>query len=385
MQLTKARQQNLRTAEKGSTRSLTRQSDFSVFVVTLILVLFGIIMVFSASYYTASTKLDEPFYYFIKQIIGAGLGLVAMIFLMKMDYHLLGKMNKFLLAISLLMLLVVFVPGVGKNLNGSSRWIDLKVISIQPAEVAKFALVIFMSWYLYQNKQKMHSFFRGVLPMLCVIGVFCVAILAQPNFSMVVCIAFITLVMLYAGGAKGWHLVGLILLAIVAAIILVKIEPYRMKRFTIFTDPWQDPQGDGYQLIQSFYAITSGGLFGKGLGMGQQKLLFLPYSESDFIFSIIAEELGLLGCVVIMGLYLYLIYRGIRIALTCKDSFGSLLATGITALIGVQVMINVAVVTGSIPPTGQPLPFISAGSSSLIMFMAVIGVLLNISKNCQKT
>jgi len=366
-----------------------REMDFSVLVVTLMLVLTGIVVVFSASSYMATIKIGDPYFYFKKQILGAVIGSVAILFLSRFDYH---KYQRFTVVkwgavvIPVLMLLAVrFVPALSVSLNGSSRWLNLGFITIQPSEIAKFALVVYMSIYMAEKRHDMMDFTKGVVPMLAVVGGVCLLILLQPNFSMVMCIAIITLIMLYVGGARKLHLGVMCSIGVVAVIALIIVEPYRMERLMAFLDPFADPSDTGYQLIQSFYALASGGLFGRGLGMSQQKLLFLPYGESDFVFSVYAEEFGFFGVLLLLSMYLFLIYRGVRISATCKDKFGSLLAAGVTALIGVQVIINVAVVTGSMPPTGQTLPFISAGSSSLIMFMAATGVLMNISKNCVKT
>ena len=363
-----------------------REMDFSVLVVTLMLVLTGIVVVFSASSYMATIKIGDPYYYFKKQIIGAVGGAVCMWFLSRFDYHLYPKLKWIILGVPVVMLLLVrFVPALAVTLNGSSRWLNLGFITIQPSEVTKFSVVVYLAVFLSDKRNDITKWKNGLIPLFLVVGAVCGLILAQPNFSMVMCIAIITFVMLFVGGANKWHLIGMCLLGVVAVGALIVLEPYRMERFTAFLDPWSDPSDSGYQLIQSFYALASGGFFGKGLGMSQQKLLFLPYGESDFIFSVFAEEFGFFGVLVLLSVYLFLIYRGVRIAMTCRDKLGSLMATGVTALIAVQVAINVAVVTGSIPPTGQTLPFISAGSSSLLMFMASIGVLMNVSKNCVKT
>lgn len=360
--------------------------DFSIMLIVLVLTLLGVVMVYSASYYSADVKMDDPSYYFVKQLIGAGLGLAAMLFLMNFNYKRLEKMQYIIIGVTVLLLLMVFTP-LGIKLNGSSRWVNLGFTTLQPAEVCKFAVIIFMSSYMSRNRNRISKFFAkgGVAPMLAVVGVMCGLIILQPNFSMVLCIGMVAFIMLYAGGVRMSYLLIMMVLGIAAAIALLFAEPYRIQRLMAFRDPWADSASTGYQLVQSFYAIAGGGLFGKGLGMSQQKMMFLPYGESDFIFSIIAEELGFIGVAVILLLYVVLIWRGIRVALTCPDRFGSLVAVGITAVIGVQTLINIGVVSGSIPPTGQPLPFISAGTSSLLIFMASVGVLLNISRYCTKS
>ena len=360
--------------------------DFSILVLTLIPVLFGCVMVYSASYYTASIKYGNGAYYFTKQLLGAGLGVVAIWFFANFDFRNLERLRYVILAMTVILLGAVFLPSpIGVSLNGSSRWINIGVTTLQPAEIAKFASVIYLSYYFSRYRDRLHKFWRGTMPGLLVVGVLCVLILLQPNFSMIMCIAIITGVMMFAAGVPMKHMVMIVLVGVAAAVVAILIEPYRIKRVFTFLDPWSDTSGDSYQLIQSFYAFGSGGLFGKGLGRSQQKLLYLPYSESDFIFAIIAEELGFVGVVALLLVYGALIWRGVRVALTCPNRFGSLLATGITAMIAIQVLINLAVVTGSIPPTGQTLPFISAGTSSLLIFMSAMGVLLNISRYTVKT
>lgn len=375
---------NAVASKKQRTIQSVGSIDFTILIITVILVLLGIIMVYSSSYYTAEAKLDNPQYYFYKQILGAILGFIAMIALMNFNYKKLEKLQPFILAATLIMLLLVFTP-IGVSANGSKRWINLGFTTLQPAEIAKFALIIFMSSYFSRKRNEIGSFFKGVLPMLGVVGMYCVLIMLQPNFSMVLCIGFVTIVMMFAGGVKMRHMLTMGVLGVGGAVALVFAEPYRVKRLMAFMDPFADASSSGYQLVQSYYAIAGGGLFGKGLGMSQQKLLFLPYGESDFIFSIIAEELGFIGVLAIICMYVVLLWRGIRIALTCPDRFGSLLATGVTSVIAIQTLINIGVVSGSIPPTGQPLPFISAGTSSLLIFMASVGVLLNVSRYCTKS
>lgn len=375
-----------KTKDKTKTKAKERVGsvDFSILIITSILVLLGIVMVYSSSYYSAEIKQGNPNYYFNKQLLGAIMGFVAMIMLMNFNYKKLEKLQSIVLIATVVMLLLVFTP-LGVEANGSKRWINVGFTTFQPAEVAKFALIIFMSSYFSRKRNELGSFFKGVMPMLGVVGIICALILLQPNFSMVLCIGIVTIIMMFAGGVKMRHLLLMGAIGIGGAVFLLFQEPYRIQRLTAYMDPWASQGTSGYQLIQSFYAIGGGGFFGKGLGMSQQKLLFLPYGESDFIFSIIAEELGFIGVIAILCLYVALVWRGIRIALTCPDRFGSLLAAGVTAVIAVQTLINVGVVSGSIPPTGQPLPFISAGTSSLLIFMASIGVLLNVSRYCTKS
>ncbi|MGI6705318.1 MAG: stage V sporulation protein E [Clostridia bacterium] len=360
---------------------IKKPCDYPILFTTILLVAIGIIMVFSASfYYAQQPPYNDSYYFFKKQVLGAVIGFIGMIFFTHFPYWKLEKYAKWLVFASLVMLVAVLIPGVGQTLNGASRWINIGGFSIQPAEIAKFALIVFMASSMTKRRNVMKSLIKGVVPYLLIMMVYFGLIIAQPNLSTAGCIAILAMIMIYVGGAKLWHLGILVGGGAAAAWALILSEGYRFKRLMAFQNPWAAPRDEGYQLIQSLYALGSGGLFGMGLGNSRQKFLFLPYRESDFIFAIIGEELGFIGACTIMVLFLVLIWRGLRVAITSPDLFGSLLATGIVSIIGIQVIINIAVVTGSMPPTGLPLPFISAGSSSLIIFMASIGVLLNISK-----
>lgn len=353
--------------------------DFSIFITVMILTLFGCVMVYSASYYRATIKLGEPAYYFIKQVEGVALGLAAMLFMANFNFQRIEKVKIPLVIVTIALLLAVFTP-IGIERNGARRWINLGITSMQPSELCKITVVVLLSSYFARNREKISTWTGGIIPAFLISAAMCIPIILQPNLSMVLCIMIITFIMLFACGASKTHLLILCLAGLAAVAVLIIIEPYRLKRLFVFMDPWSDTQGDSWQLIQSYYAIGSGGLFGKGLGMSQQKLLFLPMEESDFIFSIIAEELGLVGVFCVIAAYVFLIWRGMRVALTCPNAFGSNLAMGVTTMIAVQVAINIGVVTGSIPPTGQTLPFISAGTSSLMLFMGSIGILLNVSR-----
>ena len=353
--------------------------NLPLFVAVILLAIFGVVMVYSASNYNAEILQGNKYFYMTKQIIGVVLGLGAMIFCFFLDYHKFQKWRNIILAISIVLLILVFVPGLSSSSNGATRWIRLLGFTIQPSEIAKFGFVIFVSGYLAKNFDIVKNFW-GLVPVLLVGGVICFLIMLEPNMSITMCVGITMIVLLFVGGMsfKNFAFLSLPLGAVVPALIIA--EPYRMKRLMAFINPWENPKGEGYQLLQSLYSIGDGGLFGVGLFNSRQKYMFLPFSESDFIFSIICEELGLLGATITMLLYLIVIISGIKIARHAKDRFGCLLASGITTVIASQVLINIAVVTGSIPPTGVPLPFISAGSTSLVVFMSAIGILLNISR-----
>lgn len=358
--------------------------DYAILLTVTLLCAFGLVMVFSASYYyaqnTASTNYDG-YYYIRKQAVYLALGYPTMILLSFFDYKRLEGFKVIGMLISLVLLVAVLI--FGHELNGAKRWLVIAEQSIQPSEVAKFGMMLYMCAFMSKKHAVMKSFKYGMLPMLLVIGVVCGLVMLQPNMSMAVIMGMLGYALLFVGGCDGKQMILLLIAAIGTFVLLAVIEPYRMARLTSFTDPWKDPLGTGYQLIQSFYAIGSGGLFGRGLNNSRQKLLFLTYGESDFIFAVVCEELGFFGALAILLAYGFIIYRGIRVALRCRDRFGSLLAAGITVVFAIQIFVNIGVVTGAFPTTGQALPFISAGGSSMVIFLAAMGVLLNISRSTE--
>ena len=349
----------------------------SVFVLVLFLVAFGCLMVYSASFYSASVRFDNEYFFLFKQLLGVVLGIFAMIFFTFFDYHLLKKFRYIILAVSVVLLILVFVPGFGVQSYGANRWVNILGISLQPSEITKFALILFLASYLSENHEKIKTF-KGLLPALIVAGVLCVLVIIEPSMSVTMCLAFLTFFMLIIGGINKKHTLLFTGLAGLCVPLLIISEPYRMKRLFAFLDPWVSPQGEGFQLIQSLYSLGNGGLFGVGIFESRQKYLFLPFAESDFIFSIIGEEFGLVGSLALIAVFGVLVYFLIKIGLNAKDRFGCLLSCGVGILIAVQTLLNVAVVTGSIPPTGLPLPFISSGGTSVAVFMAGVGVALNV-------
>ena len=348
------------------------------------LVLFGIIMVYSASSYNAEVNYGNEYYYMYKQIIGAILGFSAMFVLSVIDYHILIKFRYIILGISYVLLVLVFIPGIGVENYGAKRWINLPFFTIQASEIAKFGFIVFAAAYMAKNYKKMNTFL-GILPVLAVGASMCVLIILEPNMSITMCVIMLMFAMLFVGGARIKHFVLMAVPVVLLVPVLIVLEPYRLDRLMAFLNPWESPLEEGYQLIQSFYALGSGGLFGVGLFNSRQKYLFLPFSESDFIFSVIGEELGYFGCAAVIAVYVVIIWRAVRIAKNSNDRFGCYLSAGIAALIAVQTLINIAVVSGSIPPTGLPLPFVSAGSSSLIVFCASVGVLLSVERFSHKS
>ncbi len=353
--------------------------SLKIFIIVLILSIFGCLMVYSASSYSALNNYNNEYHFLIKQIIGVVLGIVALICTYKIDYHIYMKYKWVACALSFIFLILVFIPGIGVSNYGANRWIGLPGFTIQGSEIAKFGFIIFCACVLCGKNFDAHKF-KSYLPILIVGLAMCVLIMLEPNMSITMCVGIVMLIMLFVGGMKSKHLTALAVPALAVVPFLIILEPYRLKRLFAFIDPWASPQGEGFQLIQSLYSLGSGGWFGVGLFNSRQKFQFLPFSESDFIFSIIGEEFGFLGALILIAVFVILIALIIKVAIRAKDRFGCLLSVGVASVLGVQVLINLAVVTGSIPPTGVPLPLISAGSSSLIVFFASIGIVLNICK-----
>ena len=346
----------------------------------MLLAAFGLVAVYSASRYVAETQYGDEWYFVKKQLIGFLLGIVVMLFCGKFDYRKLkGKRIRWIaLLLPMLLLALVFVPGLGKTSYGATRWIGVGGVTIQPSELAKYGFVVFASAYMSENMGKMRTF-KGVLPVLLAGGAICVLIIIEPNMSVTMCVGLLMLAMLFLGGMKIKHFLVIFIPALLAVPVLIIAEPYRLSRLSAFLDPWESPKGEGYQLIQSLYALGNGGWFGTGLFNSRQKYRFLPFAESDFILSIIGEELGFVGILALFAVSAFLIFRGIKAAREADDFFSFLMAAGITLVYGIQTVINALVVSGSIPPTGLPLPLISSGNTSLIITMASMGVLYSIS------
>lgn len=341
----------------------------------------GIIMVFSASAYSALLYNNDMFYYLKKQLTWALLGLGAMAVAMHIPYFRLRKYAGFFLIIAFGLLILV-LTGAGITHKGSSRWLGIGSLSFQPSELTKLVMVIYMAHSLSQHQDKMKSFTKGVLPHLGILAAVCLLILAQPDLGTAVAIAGTSYLMMLIAGAR-WSHMGLLAIAGIALVAAaIAAAPYRMERFTAFLNPWLDPTGSGFQTIQSLLALGSGGPFGLGLGRGRQKLLFVPERHTDFIYAILGEELGFLGASLVIVLFFLFLWRGLRVAVTARDTYGSLLAAGITCMIALQAVINIGVVTGSLPVTGITLPFISYGGSSLVFTLAGVGILLNVSRYC---
>ncbi|MBO5395134.1 MAG: putative lipid II flippase FtsW [Clostridia bacterium] len=355
-----------------------------IFTLVVLLASFGCLMVYSASFYSAQHHYGNSEFFLYKQLLGVAMGVAGMIFFAYFDYHKLAKLKWWIVGASMVLLLLVFIPGLGMESYGAKRWVSILGFSIQPSEIAKFALVIFTAAYMSQNHDKVKTL-KGLLPILGVGGTMCLLIMMEPSMSVTMCILFVTLFMLIIGGISKKHTLMFSVPAAAAVPLLIVLEPYRLKRLLAFIDPWASPQGEGFQLIQSLYSLGDGGWFGVGLFNSRQKFLFLPFAESDFILSIMGEEIGFIGVTLFLALVMFLCVRLVKIGLNAKDRFGSMLACGVAFVIAVQTLLNVAVVTGSIPPTGLPLPFISAGSTSLLVFMSAIGVVLSVDRQSRKS
>jgi cell division protein FtsW len=361
--------------------SLYPAYDRLLLLSTLVLVVFGALMIYSSTSVITpalAKKGATEFYYFKRHIFTIFVGLCFMFLAYTVKPASLKKIAIPLLLFSFVLLLLVFLPGIGVQVNGARRWIRLWPSTFQPSEFVKLSMVIFFARYLSSQAFRPESFISFVKP-LAVMAVFQAVMLIQPDFGAAMSLAFLTITMLFLSGTRLRYLISLSIFALPILFVLIK-EPYRLRRVTSFLDPWKDPQGSGFQLVQSFIAFGSGGMSGVGLGSSIQKLSYLPESHTDFIFSIIGEEFGFIGVSVIIALFVVIFFRGFSIANRTQDKFTYYLAVGLSLMISVQALVNFAVATGLVPTKGLPLPFISYGGSSLLMNMAAIGILLKISR-----
>lgn len=366
------------SVKKASREDAERRKLRAMIIVPAVaLSLLGLVMIYSASSYSALLSYGDRFFYVKKQLLGLIPGLLMMYFGYKFPKERLKKLSGWLLAASVILLAAVFIPGLGQTSYGATRWINLGFITFQPSELAKFALALFLA-KRYASKPP-RSAKDLIVPFAAVAAVLAL-IMAEPNMSVTLAIAASVLLITVAAGLDNKFIVVLTIFALAAVPALIIAEPYRVRRLLAFLDPWENPRDEGYQLIQSYYAIGGGGFFGRGLFNSRQKYLFLPFAESDFIFSVVAEELGVPGCLLVIALFIVFIYAGIKTAYLQTDAFRRLAAFGMTAVIAVQALMNIAVVTGSVPPTGLPLPFMSAGGSSLMVFLTAAGVIAGFQK-----
>lgn len=375
----------MKLALKNIATDAKRPVDKGLLITFVTLLLTGLVVLYAASYYNAQdggSSLADVY----SQLLGIAVGAAGMAVMIRIDYRWLAKPQvcAALLLASLVMLVLVAIPGIGRMLNGSRRWLRLGPVSFQPSEMAKYAMILYMARALSRKNSKIERLIVGLAPMFVVPGTMFFLILLQPNLSTAGSILIVAAVMVMMAGARWLHLGAIGAAGVALGTFYALSEDYRRARLFSFTHPFDFLTNEGYQLSQSLLAFGSGGLFGMGLGKGRQKYAFLPYPESDFIFAVVGEDLGLIGCIGVLTLFLAFVFFGMRVAIRCSDRFGSLLAAGITSMIGVQVVLNVAVVIGVMPTTGLPLPFFSAGGTSISIVMCAVAVVMNISMRMEQ-
>ena len=357
-----------------------KHMDYFLFVSVLIISIFGIIMIYSASSIWAEFKYQDAFKYVKQQSLFFVLGIFIMLFCSKIPLSLIKKKANLILGICFLLLVLVLIPGIGSIRNGSRSWFGIGGLGVQPSEFAKLGLIIYTAKYLERNHKAMRDIKKGALPIFLVLGVFFLLIMLEPDFGTAMVIALTLIALIFISGLKISFFVKLGVLGLAGIIALILAAPYRMARIISFLNPWSDPLGSGYQIIQSLYAIGPGGLLGQGFLNSRQKHFYLPEPQTDFIFSIISEEFGFLGVLVVCGFFGFIFYRMLKIALQSNDLFSKYLAFGLAFGILIQAALNLAVVVGLIPVTGVTLPFFSYGGSSLLISMISIGLVLNVSR-----
>ncbi len=359
-----------------------KPADGTLALILALLMMCGLLTLFSATYYKAVDQ-GDALLEVKKQLIGVGLGAFLMLLTSRIPYSFWQKPRVVMLALtgSFALLVLVLIPGIGVYVNGSRRWLNIAGMSFQPSELAKIASVMYLASTLSFRLKQVERLWTGILPLLVIPAAMFLLILQQPNLSTAGSIMIVAILMMLLAGAKWKHLSLMGVAGLAVGFAYAWVEPYRRERLLSFRNPFAQMSDEGYQLSQSLIAIGSGGLFGRGLGQGRQKFSYLPYPESDFIFAIIGEDFGLFGCCVVILLFVAFAVAGMRIALNCQDRYGCLLAAGITAMISVQAFINIGVVVGILPTTGLPLPFFSAGGTSISLLMAAVGILFNISRH----
>ena len=356
--------------------------DISIGIAGIILSVVGLLFIFSASSYSADVQFGDPFHYVKTQAVALVLGVPVMFAVTFVDLEKVKKWAVVIYIICLILLALVFVPVLGVESYGAKRWLNLGFFTIQPSEYAKFGMVILLAKVA---SEKGVDTMPKILLLFLIGGAVAVLLLLEPNMSITTCVVLVTAVMIFIAGGKIKHLVALGMPVLIAGVTLIFAEPYRVRRIFAFLDPWASPLDEGYQLIQSYYALGSGGLFGVGYGNSRQKYLFLPFAESDFILSVIGEEIGLVGVVLVIAVFMFVVVKAWIVAMRAKDRFSCYMTAGISAVLAVQTALNVAVVSGAIPPTGLPLPFVSAGGSSLVAYMVALGLVMNASRQSRQS
>ncbi len=361
--------------------SFRKDNDWLLIIATFLLTGFGLLMVYSSSYVWGLNEVDNPHFFIKRQFMWFVLATVVFFFVMHVPYRFYQKLTPIIILVSLLLLVAVLIPGIGDSSKGAQRWIEVGPIRLQPSELVKIGVIIYLAQVYSQKQAYIDQFIRGVMPPLVVVGFVFGLIMMQPDLGTATSILMVTLLLVFFSGAKWRHLIGLGAVGATLFVVFALAEPYRIERLTAYRDPFADPWDSGLQLIQSYIAIAHGGLFGTGLGQSVQKLLYLPEPHTDFILAVIAEELGIFGVLIVLGLHSFLLFRGVMIGARCKSPFGSLLAFGISFQIAIQVLFNIGAVSGMLPITGIPLPLVSNGGTSLLITFISLAILANISRN----
>ncbi|MCX5711316.1 MAG: putative lipid II flippase FtsW [Candidatus Omnitrophica bacterium] len=359
---------------------MVRNLRINIFSVSIVLICIGIVMIYSASSIYAWEQYKDSMFFLKRHLSFLAIGAALTFVVMSVDYRKFRKYAKPLLIISGILLLLVLIPGLGREVSGARRWFRFKFLSFQPSELANLAVIIYVADFIARKGNVIRQFWRGFAPPACVLGGFCLLILVQPDLGTTLALATVVFLMLYIAGTRGAYLLSILLASVPALYVLIFRVAYRRARILAFLNPWLDPKGTGFQIIQSQIALGSGGIFGVGLGHSKQKLFYLPAAHTDFIFSIIGEELGLIGTIGVIILFILFIQQGLKIVKNAPDKFGYFLALGLVLMISLRAVINIGVSCGFFPTKGLPLPFISYGGSSFIFDMVAVGILINIAR-----
>jgi cell division protein FtsW len=359
---------------------MTRNIRINLFTVSVVLICIGIVMIYSTSSIYAWEKYKDSFFFLKRHLLFLAIGLVLTFLVMGMDYRRLGKFAKPMVLVSLALLVLVLIPGIGREVAGARRWFRFKFISFQPSEFANLALIIYIAGFISRKTEQIKTFWKGFIAPVSVLGLAVLLILVQPDLGTAVALAAVVFIMLFVARVRLAYLLSVILTSLPLLVTLILIAPYRKARILAFINPWSDPKGSGFQIIQSQVALGSGGIFGVGLGHSRQKLFYLPAAHTDFIFSIIGEELGLLGTLGVIILFVIFIQQGLKVMKNAPDKFGYFLALGLVSMICFKAAVNIGVSCGLLPTKGLPLPFISYGGSSFIFDMISVGILMNIAR-----
>lgn len=359
---------------------MIRNIRINIFTVSVILMCIGIIMIYSSSSIYAWERYKDGFFFLKRHLVFMLIGALLTFIFMAVDYRKLRNIAQPLIFIAIFLLVLVLIPGIGREVSGARRWFRIKMLSFQPSEFANLAMIIYIADFIARKGNLIKTFLKGFLPPISLLGAFAILILIQPDLGTTVALALVVITMLFVAGIRPAYIFSLILSSIPMLYVLIFSVPYRRARIMAFINPWLDPKGSGFQIIQSQIALGSGGIFGVGLGHSKQKLFYLPAAHTDFIFSIIGEELGLLGTIGVIILFIIFIQQGIKIIKNAPDKFGYFLSLGLVLMISFRAIVNIGVSCGMLPTKGLPLPFISYGGSSFIFDMVSVGILVNIAR-----